>query len=146
MKWYHHAGYPKADVSKPRSPFWYACYSTAEGVRRRLSTELTDKRAAEKVALALQRAEDERRKGTISTQRIVDLLNDTLRSAGLEKIETVRVRAWLESWLEAKRNITRRPGSAMRRRRESSWSFSGPATEQLLIVSPSVTSRLSLTI
>ena len=89
-----------------RSPFWYACFSTAEGVRRRVSTELTDKRAAEKVALALQRAEDERRAGTISTQRIVDLLNDTLRSAGLEKIHTTRVGAWLESWLEAKRNIS----------------------------------------
>jgi integrase len=89
-----------------RSPFWYACYTTAEGVRKRVSTELTDKRAAEKVVLALQRAEDERRKGTISTQRIVDLLNDTLRSAGLEKIETIRVGAWLKRWLESKRNIS----------------------------------------
>jgi hypothetical protein len=65
-----------------KSPFWYACYTTAEGVRKRVSTELTDKRTAEKVAIAKQRAENERRKGTISTQRIVDLLNDTLRSAG----------------------------------------------------------------
>jgi integrase len=88
-----------------KSPFWYACYTTAEGLRKRVSTELTDKRAAEKVALAKQRAEDERRKGTISTQRIVDLLNDTLRSAGLETIETIRVKAWLEGWLAGKRNI-----------------------------------------
>ncbi len=76
-----------ASVNKdPRgkSPFWYACYTTAEGVRKRVSTELSDKRAAEKVAEAKQRAEDERRKGTISTQRIVDLLNDTLRSVGTD--------------------------------------------------------------
>jgi integrase len=92
--------------ARGRSPFWYACYTTADGVRKRVSTELTDKRAAEKVVLALQRAEDERRKGTISTQRIVDLLNDTLRSAGLEKIETIRVGAWLKRWLESKRNIS----------------------------------------
>jgi len=89
-----------------RSPFWYASYTTAEGVRKRVSTELTDKRAAEKVAEAKQRAENERRKGTISTQRIVDLLNDTLRSAGLEQIETIRVKNWLEDWLKGKRNIS----------------------------------------
>src|SRR3979411_1605136 len=99
-----------ASVNKdPRgkSPFWYACYTTAEGVRKRVSTELTDRRAAEKVAEAKQRAEDERRKGTISTQRIVDLLNDTLRSAGLEQIETIRVKNWLEDWLKGKRNISK---------------------------------------
>jgi integrase len=99
-----------ASVNKdPRgkSPFWYACYTTAEGVRKRVSTELSDKKAAEKVAEAKQRAEDERRKGTISTQRIVDLLNDTLRSAGLEQIETIRVKSWLEDWLKGKRNISK---------------------------------------
>ena len=98
-----------ASVNKdPRgkSPFWYACYTTAEGVRKRVSTELSDKRAAEKVAEAKQRAEDERRKGTISTQRIVDLLNDTLRSAGLETIGTIKVKVWLELWLKGKRNIS----------------------------------------
>jgi integrase len=91
--------------SRGKSPFWYACFTTAEGVRKRVSTELTDRRAAEKVAEAKQRAEDERRKGTISTQRIVDLLNDTLRSAGLEQIKTIRVKNWLEDWLKGKRNI-----------------------------------------
>jgi integrase len=99
-----------ASVNKdPRgkSPFWYACYTTAEGVRKRVSTELSDKRAAEKVAEAKQRAENERRKGTISTQRIVDLLNDTLRSAGLEEIETIRVKNWLEDWLKGKRKISK---------------------------------------
>jgi integrase len=89
-----------------RSPFWYACYTSAEGVRKRESTEQTDKRIAQKVADAKQRAENERRKGTISTQRIVDLLNDTLRSAGLEQITTIRLKNWLEEWLEAKRNIS----------------------------------------
>jgi len=92
--------------SRGKSPFWYACYTSAEGIRKRVSTELTDKRAAEKVALGLQRAEEERRNGTISTQRIVDLFNDTLRSAGLEKIETIRVKNWLEGWLKGKRNIS----------------------------------------
>jgi hypothetical protein len=89
-----------------RSPFWYACYTSAEGVRKRESTEQTDKRIAQKVADAKQRAENERRKGTISTQRIVDLLNDTLRSAGLEQITTIRLKDWLEEWLEAKRKIS----------------------------------------
>src|SRR5260221_3540840 len=90
-----------------RSPYWYACYTSAEGLRKRVSTELRDKHAAERVAEALQRAEDERRKGTISTQRIIDLLNDTLRSAGLEQIETIRVKNWLEEWLKGKRNIAK---------------------------------------
>src|SRR5260221_11089298 len=87
-----------------RSPYWYACYTSAEGLRKRVSTELRDKHAAEKGAEALQRAEDERRKGTISTQRIIDLLNDTFRSPGLEQIEPIRVKNWLEEWLKGKRN------------------------------------------
>jgi integrase len=118
--------------ARRRSPFWYACYTTAEGVRKRVSTELTDKRAAEKVVLALQRAEDERRKGTISTQRIVDLLNDTLRSAGLEKIETIRVGAWLKRWLESKRNISASSRIGYQQAVREFLEFLGPRTTAAL--------------
>jgi len=89
-----------------RSPFWYACYTDALGVRRRESTEQTDKRIAQKFADAKQRAENERRKGTITTDRIKELLNDTLRSAGLEEIRSIRLKDWLADWLSSKRNIS----------------------------------------
>jgi integrase len=89
-----------------KSPFWYICYTTAEGVRKKVSAKVTDRRVAEKIALALQRAEGEKRKGTITTDRIKELLNDTLRSAGLEEIRTLQLKEWLDQWLEAKRNIS----------------------------------------
>jgi hypothetical protein len=67
---------------------------------------VTDRRVAEKIALALQRAEDEKSKGTITTDRIKELLNDTLRSAGLEQIKSIRLKDWLSDWLASKRNIS----------------------------------------
>jgi integrase len=109
-----------------RSPFWYACYTSAEGVRKRESTEQTDKRIAQKVADAKQRAENERRKGTITTERIRDLLNDTLRSAGLEQITTIRLKEWLEEWLEAKRNISPASRSAYQQAVREFLKFMGP--------------------
>jgi integrase len=89
-----------------RSPYWYARFTDADNVRRTVSTGQTDQRIAQKVADAKQRAENERRKGTITTDRIKELLNDTLRSAGLEEIRSIRLKTWLEDWLTAKRNIS----------------------------------------
>lgn len=89
-----------------RSPFWYVSYTKADGARVRVSSKTSERRVAEKMALALQRAEDEKRKGTITTDRIKELLNDTLRSAGLEQITSIRLKDWLADWLTSKRNIS----------------------------------------
>jgi integrase len=81
-------------------------FTDADGVRRTLSTGQTDQRTAQKVADAKERAERELRKGTITTERIKELFNDTLRSAGLEQITSIRLGDWLSEWLAAKRNIS----------------------------------------
>jgi integrase len=109
-----------------KSPFWYISYTKADGARVRVSSKTPERRVAEKMALALQRAEDEKRKGTITTDRIRDLLNDTLRSAGLEQITTTRLEDWLQEWLEAKRNISPASRSAYQQAAREFLDFMGP--------------------
>lgn len=109
-----------------KSPFWYISYTKADGTRGRVSSKETDKRIAEKIALALERAENEKRKGTITTDRIKDLLNATLRSAGLEEIRSTRLKDWLDEWLEAKRNISPASRLAYKQAVREFLDFMGP--------------------
>jgi integrase len=43
--------------------------------------------------------------GTITKARIQEILNDTLRSVGLQEIESISVKKWFDSWLKGKRSI-----------------------------------------
>ena len=120
-----------ASVNKdPRgkSPFWYVSYTKADGTRVRVSSRTSERRVAEKMALALWRAEDEKRKGTITTDRIKELLNDTLRFGWLRRRSrsTLLGDFWLEEWLEAKRNISPASRSAYQQAVREFLDFMGP--------------------
>jgi hypothetical protein len=56
--------------SRNRSPFWYACFTTADGRRLKKSTKETSQSKAKLIAEALQRAEDiAKREGTYGSPR-----------------------------------------------------------------------------
>jgi integrase len=45
--------------------------------------------------------------GTITKARIEEILNHTLRSVGLQEIESTSVRKWFKDWLDGKRSIAK---------------------------------------
>jgi integrase len=101
--------------ARGRSKFWYGAYTMATGQRRMVSTKIEigktkkqQKESREK-ALAIvhgwEKAEGLATAGTITKARIEEILNHTLRSVGLQEIESTSVRQWFKDWLAGKRSI-----------------------------------------
>jgi integrase len=101
--------------ARGRSKFWYGAYTTAAGQRRMVSTKIEigktkkEKSESREAALAVVRAWEKAEglacAGTITKARIEEILNHTLRSIGLQEIETTSVRQWFKDWLAGKRSI-----------------------------------------
>jgi len=62
--------------SRNRSPFWYACFVTADGRRLKKSTKEANLAKAKIIAETLQRAEDMAAERTLTAVRARDLLDD----------------------------------------------------------------------
>src|ERR1700739_987508 len=102
--------------ARGRSKFWYGAYATAAGQRRMVSTKIEigktkkEQKDSREKALAVvhgwEEAEGHATAGTITKARIQEILNDTLRSVGLQEIESVSVRKWLNGWLAGKSSIS----------------------------------------
>jgi integrase len=88
---------------KPRSPFWYACYTDSRGNRCKKSTKLTSKSKAEEVARTLQKASDEARRGVLTEARIKELLSDVLKTATGQTLRVFTVREWFDQFVKQKK-------------------------------------------
>ena len=89
----------KENPNGKNSPFWYASYKRADGTWTKKSTKQTDRKKAQNIADALERAEEEASRGTLTERRTRDLLNETLMRTGAREIEVVSSRQWLTDWL-----------------------------------------------
>lgn len=78
-----------------RTRNWVCSYRGADGVWRQRSTGTRDKFEARRICDNFQEAEGLFESGDLSRERILELYNDTLKRAGLEKIETHTIEAWL---------------------------------------------------
>jgi integrase len=89
----------------PRSPkgVWYAAYTTASGRRIFRSTRQRSKSKARLLADAWETAEREAAAGTLSRNRAIEIINETLARSGQAPIERISVKGWLESWLASKK-------------------------------------------
>src|SRR4030095_5899926 len=86
-----------------RSPFWYACYTAADGRRLKKSTKQTDERKARLVAEAWLRAEGLARDRELTEVRTREILNDVLQRVTGEKLRAYTVKEWLEQFARQKR-------------------------------------------
>jgi integrase len=89
--------------SRNRSPFWYACYTTATGRRLKKSTKETSQSKAKIIAEALQRAEDLAAERTLTEVRTRELLSEVLQRATGEQLAVFTVREWFEMFAKQKR-------------------------------------------
>src|SRR5205814_2605638 len=88
--------------SRNRSPFWYACYTTADGRRLKKSTKQTDERKAKLVADALQRAEDIARDRALTEVRARELLSDVLQRVSGERLHVFTLAEWFDHFVKQK--------------------------------------------
>jgi integrase len=88
--------------SRGRSKYWIACYRAADGRRLKKSTGKTDKRQAEVILATWEHAEGLATRGEATTERLTEVLNETLRRLGYEPIKAPSVKSWLKDWLDSK--------------------------------------------
>jgi integrase len=88
--------------SKGRSPYWIACYTAADGRQLKKSTKQTDRKKALEVSLALERAEDLAKKGTLTETRTRELLAEVLERTTGETLPFFTAEGFLRDWLNGK--------------------------------------------
>jgi integrase len=90
----------------PRSPkgVWYAHYYLADGRRVARSTGTTDRSRAKIICEAWAAAEIAAASGHLAHDRVLEILNETLKRIGATGVEFVSVKTWLEQWLDSKRD------------------------------------------
>ncbi len=110
----------------PESRFFFACYRSADGRRRKVTTKTTNEADAQRIADRLElEAGDERAKrgqsaslagvtdgmqratqlavaGRLDAASFRDLMNDILVSAGQERLDAVTNSAWCKMWQASK--------------------------------------------
>jgi integrase len=89
--------------SRNRSPFWYACYTTADGRRLKKSTKETNQAKAKLIAEAVQSAENTAAERTLTAVRTRKLLSDVLQRVSGERLHVFTVRDWFEQFTNKKR-------------------------------------------
>jgi integrase len=108
------------------SKYWYACFTTATGKRRMVSTKQTDKKKAQEICDAWQRAEKLAASGEASESQIRDILNQTLRNIGLREINVLRVESVFTDFLDAKGEMTKLTLEGYQRTFKEFLDFLGP--------------------
>jgi len=121
--------------SRERSPFWICCYTSAAGQRLQKSTKITfkplkgekrkdgsaktaaDKRSeALEVCLAIERAENHAKNGTLTEHQAKKIIGEILERTTGEPLRNYRVRDWFTHWLDMKEQV--RSGKTMDRYRQ----------------------------
>jgi phytoene/squalene synthetase len=81
---------------------WYAVLRLTDGRRVWRSTKTRDRTRVKIIADAWQAAEDAAASAELSGDRVLEILNETLKRIGAESIEFVSVKSWLREWLGSK--------------------------------------------
>jgi hypothetical protein len=89
-------------IKRANSPFWFVCFTTADGRRLEKSTKETNRKRALEVALALEQAESMARRGTLTATRVRQLLGEVLDRVGGDEIPTHTAESWLQGFVKNK--------------------------------------------
>jgi integrase len=113
--------------SRGFSKYWYACFTSASGKRRIISTRTTDRKQAQQIADAWQKAERlvAVKDGGCEAQ-VKRVFDDLLESAGFRTVEVIRLQEWLTNWLDGKRSLAPSTRKAYRHVFDVFLKFMGP--------------------
>jgi integrase len=88
---------------KPRSPFWFACFTDADGSRTQRSTKQSDRKKAQGIANQWEKAAklaSEKRLGEAQARKVLSDIYEITNSAPLV---SATARDFLESWAERRK-------------------------------------------
>jgi len=84
---------------KPRSPFWFACFTLPDGKRVQRSTKETKRKEAQTKADTWEQLSKERAKA----RQAHKVISDIYRSAHNEELPNATARAFIEGWLKRRK-------------------------------------------
>src|SRR5215471_16915896 len=90
---------------RTKSPYWVCCYTSATGQRLKKSTKQTDRKKAWEVCLAIERAENHAKNGTLTERAAKKIIGEILERTTGEPLRTFRVCDWCAHWLEMKGQV-----------------------------------------
>ena len=80
-----------------RYPFWFACFTDAQGRRLKRSTGLTSRSKALRFAIKLQETADEARARTLTEERAREIISEIVASVhGGDGLRSFTVRQWFD--------------------------------------------------
>src|SRR4029453_5281660 len=101
---------------REKSPYWVCFYTSATGQRLKKSTKQVDRKKAWEVCLAIERAENLAKNGTLTEQAAKKIIGEILERTTGEPLHNYKVRDWLAHWLDMKEQV--RAGKTMDRYRQ----------------------------
>ena len=87
-------------VRRDKSRYWTACFTDRDGRQLKRSTKTSDRAAALRIALDLERVERQARAGVLVTGQLQKVLNDVSENLTGDSLLVPSVEAYLNEWLE----------------------------------------------
>lgn len=88
-------------IKRRKSQFWIACYTDRNGRQLKRSTKTTDKAAALKIVVELERVERLAREGHASTFHFQKIVSDVTREVIGEALPSPSISDYLNDWLKS---------------------------------------------
>jgi integrase len=87
---------------REKSPYWFCCYTNADGQRRKKSTKQTDRKKAWEVCLSIERAERFAKNGTLTEQTATKIIGEIVERTTGEPFRNMATNEWFEQWVSGK--------------------------------------------
>jgi len=91
---------------REKSPFWFCCYTNADGQRCKKTTKQDDRGKAWEVCLSIERAERFAKAGTLTEQAVKKILSETLERTTGEPLNSFTAGDWLNEWIAGKKGVS----------------------------------------
>src|SRR5262249_3005149 len=104
----HLRSHSKAKTTMPslwkreKSPYWFCCYTSADGQRLKRSTKQTNRRKAWEVCLSIERAEQSARNGTLTEQTAKKIIGEIVERTTGQPLHNMATAEWFDQWVAGK--------------------------------------------
>ena len=87
---------------REKSPYWFCCYTSADGQRLKKSTKQRDRKKAWEICLAIERAEACAKNGSLTEQRAKKIIGEIVERTTGEPLHHYVADDWFAEWLAGK--------------------------------------------
>jgi integrase len=87
---------------REKSPYWFCCYTSADGQRLKKSTKQKDRKKAWEVCLSIERAERFAKNGTLTEQTAIKIIGEIVERTTGEPFRNMATNEWFEQWVAGK--------------------------------------------